>query len=103
MRSRTAARLSLSPLAIKFTILSIPCRRLLLFCSHREVRILRSFSLVALFFGLFCAAHAQSTAGFGSISGTVRDASGAAVPNAKVVVSNQGKGITRNLTSNDSG
>src|SRR5436190_17179847 len=56
-------------------------------------------------FVLFSSAvvFAQSTAGFGSISGSVRDPSGAAVPNAKVVISNAPKGITRNVTSNDAG
>src|SRR5438128_669017 len=64
---------------------------------------MRSFSVFALLFSAFCAANAQSSAGFGGISGTVRDASGAAVPNAKVVVANSSKGIARNLTSNEAG
>jgi hypothetical protein len=59
--------------------------------------------LFAFAFVTLAPVHAQSTAGFGSISGSVRDASGAAVPNAKVVVSNKEKGITRNLNSNESG
>ncbi|MFB3830178.1 MAG: carboxypeptidase regulatory-like domain-containing protein, partial [Bryobacteraceae bacterium] len=49
------------------------------------------------------AAFAQSTAGFGSISGVVRDASGAVIPGAKVAVSNESKGIVRNLITNDAG
>ena len=48
-------------------------------------------------------ALAQSTAGFASISGVVRDASGAAVPNAKVVIANDSKGIKRELTTNVAG
>ena len=48
-------------------------------------------------------AFAQTTAGFAAISGAVRDASGASVANARVVVSNPGKGIVRNLTTNDAG
>jgi hypothetical protein len=58
------------------------------------------FCLVALLVG---AAFAQSTAGFGSISGVVRDATGAVVPNAKVAVTNTSKGIARNLTTNAAG
>ena len=35
--------------------------------------------------------------------GVVRDASGAAVPSAKVAVTNESKGVTRNLTTNEAG
>lgn len=42
-------------------------------------------------------------AGVASITGIVQDASGSAVPNAKVVVSNESKGITRNLETNQEG
>ena len=48
-------------------------------------------------------AFAQSVAGLGAISGTVRDASGAAVPNAQVVVANESKGIRRALTTTEAG
>src|SRR5262249_35217147 len=48
-------------------------------------------------------AFGQTAAGFGAISGAVRDASGAAIPNAKVTVSNPGKGIVRNLATNEAG
>ncbi len=45
----------------------------------------------------------QSVAGLGAISGTVRDASGAAVPNAQVVVANESKGIRRALNTTEAG
>jgi hypothetical protein len=48
-------------------------------------------------------AFAQTVAGFGALSGVVRDASGAVVPGADVVVSNESKGIRRALTSNEAG
>src|SRR3954463_11946753 len=57
----------------------------------------------------FCAlafaagAYAQATAGLGSVSGTVRDASGAVVPGATVVISNDAKGIKRTMSSSDAG
>jgi outer membrane receptor protein involved in Fe transport len=58
---------------------------------------------------VFCAslyatgAFAQSVAGLGAITGTVHDASGAAVPGAQVVVSNEAKGIKRTLETTDAG
>jgi outer membrane receptor protein involved in Fe transport len=58
--------------------------------------------LLAGVLGCACA-FAQSVAGLGAISGTVRDASGAAVPGARVVVSNESKGIKRTLETTDAG
>ncbi len=46
---------------------------------------------------------AQSAAGVAGISGVVKDASGASVPNAKVVISSASQGQVRSLTTNDSG
>src|SRR5437764_5437446 len=40
---------------------------------------------------------------FGSIVGTVTDASGAAVPQAKVTIVDTGKGVTYNTTTNEAG
>jgi hypothetical protein len=48
-------------------------------------------------------AFAQSVAGLGAISGTVRDASGASVPGASVIVANDSKGIKRTLQTTDAG
>jgi outer membrane receptor protein involved in Fe transport len=48
-------------------------------------------------------ALAQTGAGLGSISGLVLDASGSAVPGATVVVTNESKGIRRNLETTSQG
>src|SRR5438270_4301977 len=52
---------------------------------------------------LSSALMAQTTAGFGAISGVVTDASGSVVPGAKVVVDNANKGIHREMETNGSG
>lgn len=52
---------------------------------------------------LCCALAAQNTAGTGSISGTVTDASGSTVPGATVVVENESKGIRRELKTTEGG
>jgi hypothetical protein len=60
-----------------------------------------ALSICALAF--VAGAYAQATAGLGSISGTVRDATGAVIPGATVVVANDAKGIKRTMTSTDAG
>ncbi|HEY1760273.1 MAG TPA: TonB-dependent receptor [Bryobacteraceae bacterium] len=45
----------------------------------------------------------QAAAGLAEISGSVRDASGAAVPGAQVVISNLSKGVHLNLTTSEGG
>jgi hypothetical protein len=64
-----------------------------------------SGSVTSLGLLFFCAVTAwgQATAGLGGISGTVRDASGAAVPGAKVAVTNPALGLTRDLLTTDAG
>jgi len=52
---------------------------------------------------LAVSALAQSSAGLGSISGLVQDASGSVVPGATVVVANDSKGIRRNLVTTSQG
>jgi hypothetical protein len=46
---------------------------------------------------------AQGTAGLGAVSGTVRDASGATIPDATVVLSNESKGIRRTMQTTAAG
>src|ERR1051326_1508731 len=50
-----------------------------------------------------CAIWAQATAGFGNISGTVRDPSGSVIPGATVSVTNPALGLTRELTTTEGG
>lgn len=61
---------------------------------------MRFFLTLSLFIS---GVYAQSVAGLGAISGTVRDASGASVPNADVTVTNESKGIRRVLTTTAGG
>ena len=62
----------------------------------------KSLFLLALAFQLAAGLFAQS-AGTGSISGLVQDASGSVVPGAAVVVSNESKGIHRGIQTTSSG
>ena len=62
-----------------------------------------SVILVILLFAFAASVLGQSGAGLGSISGVVQDASKAAVPGAAVVVSNESKGIRRNIETNNQG
>ena len=48
-------------------------------------------------------AWCQSVAGMGGLAGVVRDASGAVVPGAKVIVANEARGIRRTLETNNAG
>ena len=61
--------------------------------------------VLSVFSAMLCgtAAFAQSVAGLGAISGSVHDASGAAVPGAQVVVANESKGIKRTMETTEAG
>jgi|HubBroStandDraft_6_1064221.scaffolds.fasta_scaffold00047_47 hypothetical protein len=64
--------------------------------------VLAAVTAFALLFGLYTP-KASGQAVFGSITGTVTDPSGAAVPNAKVTVTDQAKGTTDHSATNESG
>ena len=59
--------------------------------------------LSALFLLAALAFPGWSQSDLSTITGTVKDSTGAAVPNAKVSVSNQGTGVSRETTTNDLG
>src|SRR5262245_40108903 len=59
-------------------------------------------SLLLLSIGLLVGVHAQSST-TGSITGTVRDQAGAAVPKAEVTITDEKTGVSRNVTANDDG
>ena len=59
---------------------------------------------VSLFLSLGAAgAFAQAVAGRGAVAGSVRDTSGASVPDATVLLSNESKGIRRTMQTTDAG
>jgi len=66
---------------------------------------LKSMAMVTLTLALCLPAPAfgQLAGGVAGITGVVRDPSGASVPNAKVVISSEGQGIARTLTTNVAG
>src|SRR5947209_6082156 len=61
------------------------------------------FVLTVCTFVFSAALFGQAAAGLGAVTGTVRDASGASVPGATVVVANDLKGIRRTVTTTDAG
>lgn len=78
------------------------------FARDRFVSMKRKFSRSTLFVTLAVVLGsytmpAQTIAGFGTVSGTVKDQTGAVVPGAKVVLDNGSKGIHRELESSSAG
>ncbi len=63
----------------------------------------RTLTLVLIITAFSAATYAQSVAGSGAIAGIVRDASGAIIPGASVVVSNDAKGIKRMMITTEAG
>ena len=63
----------------------------------------RIFALLVLVCLTRCPDIFGQAAGFGSITGVVRDATGARIPGASVTIANEEKGIVRNLISNEAG
>jgi hypothetical protein len=64
---------------------------------------MRHISLCSLLLVSYSTVFGQSSAGSAGISGTVRDASGSAIPNAKVAIDNSTNGVTRSLSTTDAG
>lgn len=59
--------------------------------------------LVAWLLGASALCFAQSAGGVAGLSGEVKDPSGSTVPNAKVVISSDSRGVVRTLATNSSG
>ena len=64
-------------------------------------RVLRHAAFSALLLWLPAASFGQAV--YGAISGNVTDSSGAAVPRAKVTITDLGKGVIYNTSTNESG
>src|SRR5215470_16631781 len=60
-------------------------------------------ALCAIFLAMFLTSSGLGQQVFGSIYGTVTDATGSAVPNAKVTITDQDKGTRSEVISNESG
>ena len=76
--------------------------------SKMRLQVVGIFAPVWALFALFAVSYpartlGQAVAGLGAVAGTVRDASGAAVPDATVVVSNASKGIRRTMQTTEAG
>ena len=67
------------------------------------LRVLTAALFVSLLLLLSAPLCAQSAAGAATISGVVRDPSGAVVPNATVTIASEGQGAIRTLATNDAG
>src|SRR5687767_9894399 len=52
---------------------------------------------------VFCGGALAQVAGMGAISGSVRDASGGAIADAEVVISNESRGVRRAVQTTDAG
>jgi len=72
------------------------------FCSYLR-RIKDTFGIAALGLLAFAAGQSLFAQATGSISGTVTDTSGAAVPGAKVTITAPAIGLTRSSTTNGAG
>src|SRR5215471_2810486 len=59
--------------------------------------------IILLGWACAAAALAQTSAGFGAVSGTIREASGEGIPDTTVVVANDSLGIRHNVVTSDDG
>jgi hypothetical protein len=64
---------------------------------------MRRFCILLLCFCFASSLSAQATVSNQQISGTVLDAGGAVIPNVSITITNEGTGLTRNVTSNSDG
>ena len=62
-----------------------------------------TFSLFLLAVVCATGGYAQSVAGYGAVTGTVRDANGEGIPDSTVLLSNESMGIRRSMMSTDDG
>lgn len=69
----------------------------------KQLLTLAAAMLIVVILGLIAMPAAQAQAVYGSVLGTVTDPQGAAVPNAKVTVTNQRKNTSDTTTSNSDG
>ncbi len=68
------------------------------------MKLLKALALIILLFLIVrLDGFAQAQLGAGAVSGIVHDATGAVITGAKVVVSNEGTGLMREVVTNDSG